>query len=195
MNKALLTAVTLVSFSAASLAVAGTQAAHQGGMYAGAGFGWGQLLDNEKNLDNQSTVTAYKSNYAARADMGYLFNLSSNLLAGAELGYNYFPQVKVADVKANSYMFDALGVVKYYVMSDVNLFGKGGLAYMHSVAKQTGAKDVKTDAFMPELAMGAGYNITPELEATVTYAHAFGWKSNNPSFNTVLAGLDYHFSM
>jgi OOP family OmpA-OmpF porin len=75
------------------------------------------------------------------------------------------------------------------------LFGKGGLAYMHTLTKQTGKKDKKADAFMPELAMGAGYNITPELEATVTYAHAFGWKNNNPSFNTVLAGLDYHFSM
>lgn len=200
MNKALLTALTVASLAATSVAVAGQQDAHQGGLYVGGSAGWGNTVVNEKE-NNVKTTKQLDSNYALRADMGYLFSMSSNLLVGAELGYIYFPEVKVkkSEQKTNLMTFDMLGVVKYYVMSDLNLFGKAGMAYVHREASDIENKKKvvtkKTDGFLPEVAVGAGYNITPALEATVTYAHAFGWDKNNPSFNTVLAGLDYHFSM
>src|SRR3990167_11347139 len=133
MNKVLLTAVTLVSFSAATLAVAGSQdQGHQGGLYVGGSVGAGNLVASESN-SSINGITTHESvstdfNVAARGEVGYLFGVTSNLLVGAEAGYNYFPQVKLAyspiTVKTNAYVFDVLGVAKYFVAENFNVFGK-----------------------------------------------------------------------
>lgn len=229
MNKVLLTAITLVSVSAATWAVAGSQdQGHAGGFYAGAGVGAGNLVNSFSTSSIDGISTRYSDstdfNFAARAEAGYLFGVTSNLLVGAEVGYNYFPKTKLADVtfngksstanittNTNAYVFDALGVAKYFVTENFNVFGKAGLAYVHTVSTTTTTltdssvtpatvtvttEKSKNDAYLPEVAAGVGYNITPALEATVAYNHAFGTgDDNNPGYNMVLAGLDYHFSL
>lgn len=242
MKKVLLTAAALVSFGVASSAIAGgldqsaTQQNIRSGLYAGIAGGWGEVTTPSSMLTNEATVNSSAINMqrtlgrvAARANAGYLFNITNNFLVGPELGYNYLPNTKytyssfnfVNTGKLTDYSLDLLGVGKFYVTNAFNVFGKAGVAYVRQKAKftttnvstaMTQSTALTEDKFLPTVGAGVGYNLSPCVEATATYMHAFGKSrsslqqgvivNNVPtqtfgdaitSYNTVLVGLNYGF--
>lgn len=231
MKKVLLTAAVMVSLNAASFAMAGgaeqkpvSQQAPRGGLYVGVGAGWGALdvpLDSTVGLSGAVSSSQKTNGFSGRVNVGYLAGVSQNMSLGGEAGYTYLPYTTNTVTMTSEdltqtfsrkydprYVLDLLAVAKFYVTSELNVFGKAGIAYVNQ--KQT----VSTEGFyssstdgkvLPELAVGAGYNIAQNLEANLTYAHAFGDNHESqivasttdymPSFNTVMAGLNYTFNM
>lgn len=132
---------------------------------------------------------------------GYLFKINDRLLLGPELGYtgyhsnsyeayDSFPSsTGVSDykLKYSGYNLSLLAVAKYY-FHRFNLLGKAGIAYVNQTA--TASNDyvsaaglskskLTKGAVKPEIAIGLGYDFTPQLGFALTYYHIFG---NTPSF-------------
>ncbi|OGO91448.1 MAG: hypothetical protein A3F10_02185 [Coxiella sp. RIFCSPHIGHO2_12_FULL_42_15] len=235
------TALVSLGAASFAMAGSVEQPAHQdskGGLYVGVGAGWGALTTPSdfynSGLNSSLTSSFQKENgFAGRVNLGYLFSVSNNVLLGLETGYIYLPETTNTLVtNANPsqtlkqeynprYVLDLLGVAKVYVTNQINLFGKAGLAYVsqeYTTSVVTAGNGALVSSYstkqkvLPEVAVGAGYNITDNLEANITYAHAFGSENNAqitdltsatpisnknviPSFNTVMAGLNYTFSL
>ncbi len=192
-----------------------------GGLYVGAAAGYAttttpkNLFEDKNQLNQfyQLTAIGQKSkvdNFAAAAHIGYLFPVTQNFLLGAELGYNYLPENKYTfgiasafpgkdpktalvngTIKYSQYSLDLLGVAKYYVTDEFNIFGKAGIAYVNQKVTQSftngnpGDPDLlkrlpsisSSEAkFLPKVAVGVGYNITQNVELTAQYSHTFGDK-------------------
>ena len=196
--------------------------AHKGGLYVGAGLGYAKtttpknLFEKKNSLGgtgaDEGIAIGQKSkfdHFAAAAHMGYLFPVTQNFLLGAELGYNYLPENKYTfgaagvtapktdlvngTIKYSQYSIDLLGVAKYYVTDEFNIFGKAGIAYVNQKVTQSFTEgnsglDVQdflktlpsissSEAkFLPKVAVGVGYNITQNVELTAQYSHTFGDK-------------------
>lgn len=228
MKKLVLTATAALALSAVSFAMAGGQDQNQvkkhGGVYVGAGLGYADIdVPKGKTTATFPKVDNNFNHFTANAHVGYLASVSQNLLVGAEVGYDYLPTLKSTftdtagdsvETKFTSYDFDFMGVAKYYLTDELNIFGKAGAAYMHSKLEATTTEGnssstvtAKNDGkFEPKVAGGLGYNITPNLEVTAEYDHTFGTnfkdlneastasKSDQPSNNVVLVGLNYYFN-
>ncbi len=236
MKNLILASVAAASLGTASLALAGgpdqpiNTPAPKGGMYAGIGLGVGSL-DMPSDISSDAIVSNQdqKNNMglAGRLDVGYLMDVRSNMLVGAELGYNYLPQTKYTvtyddangtvnnEYKYTQYSVDALGVAKYLMQNGFDIFGKAGVAYVKQTAKLTsGNSAVSKDhlgKILPEVALGAGYAVNSNVEATFTYAHVFGDDIDQVSdvtaatasningqvvsSNTFLFGVDYKFDV
>lgn len=233
MKNLILASVAATSLSAASMAVAGGPAqplnlpAPKGGLYAGLGLGVGALdISSDLITDKAAKNTNQQNNwgFAGRVDVGYLLDITGDVLMGAEVGYNYLPQTKYTfdtgtgtaqqSYKYSDYSFDMLAVAKYLLPENFNVFGKAGVA----VVKQTASleKSGKTTKdhltkVLPEIALGVGYNVNANVETTLTWAHVFGddlsdvknvstataasINSDVPSSNTILIGVDYKFDL
>lgn len=226
MKKVVLTTATLLALGTAGFALAGgpevTPAeapsfSHPSGAYIGGGFGWGALStpdsllsDSIMNFWHITNMKNQANGASFRANAGYLFNITSNALAGVELGYQYLPQSQYTYnypingtnvVTYSDYLYDALVVGKFYVNDQVSLFAKAGAAYVEQKFQQVNDNNINSSKFLPEVAVGAGYALTQNVEANLTYSHGFGHniKDNNttkiPSFNSVLFGLNYSFNV
>jgi opacity protein-like surface antigen len=241
MKKLVLTAVAAAIVGTAPFAaIAGgvdqapsAQQGPQGGLVVGLGIGWGRMempknAVTDQYLKNNAVkyMTHAQSNFAARVHLGYLFKAGDRFLVGPEVGYNYLGDTKYTYTddtykanyaKASDYSFDLLGVGKYYVTQNLDLFGKAGIAVITQKATFEGTPVAKGKVLsytnnktkvLPEVAAGVGYDVTKNIETTVTYAHAFGqdlssvqksqqatFGNDIPSYNTVLVGVDYTFNL
>ena len=208
MKKILLTtgALALAASAYAGGPVMNTVAPAHGTFYAGAGLGWASfyksVVDPEYAQYLGSVYKVTKSGMAARAHFGYLLPISHMAQVGAEVGYTHFPTLKVASttgtIKSKFYGLDLLAVAKFNVTDAMNLFAKAGFIQMNSTANinssETTAR-IKYSEVYTKAALGAGYTIMPNLDATLTYAHVFDIRDVSTSSNSVLAGLDYYFSV
>lgn len=148
--------------------------------------------------DNPSGVTG-------RVALGYLDGnapLNYGLEAGLQ-SYHATWSDSAANLTYNGYNIDLLGVLRYSFNSGINVFGKGGIAYVHQKQEikykafnlegtQSGNK------FAPELALGVGYQFTPQVEVSLSTNTVFaGSPSNSNPVGTnssFLLGLTYHFA-
>lgn len=230
MKNIILASVAAISLGGASMALAGgpdqpiNTPAPNGGFYAGISVGAGALdlpstlLNSIPTVVNQDLQNNW--GFAGRVELGYLMDIRSNMLVGAEIGYNYLPQSKYTfttadvatpdthvngDLKYTDYSFDVLGVAKYLLQDGFNVFGKAGFALVEQTAKGTVDETSFSNDLskvLPEVVIGAGYDINSSVEATVAYAHVFGDDINDsnavneiPSYDTVLFGVDYKFAL
>ena len=231
MKNIILASVAAISLGSASLALAGgpdqpiNTPSPKGGLYAGISVGAGALdmPSDLMNSTNDQTVTNQDRQnnwgFAGRVEVGYLLDMRSDLLVGAELGYNYLPQTKYnltltdttvtpasaqdTTIKYTDYSFDVLGVAKYLLQDGFNVFGKAGFAIVQQAAKTTvdGVSSKNNlSKILPEMVVGTGYEINSNVEATLAYSHVFGDNISNttndiPSSDTILFGVDYKFDV
>ena len=194
MKKILLTtgALALAASAFAGGPVMNAVAPAHGTFYAGAGLGWASF--DLSRIESTTGDKVTKSGMAARVHFGYLLPISHMAQVGAEVGYTHFPTFKVVSTstttKVKSYGLDLLAVAKFNVTDTMNLFGKAGFIQM---SFDNGlAKGSNTYA---KAALGVGYTIMQNLDATLTYAHVFDNSSVSASSNSVLAGVNYYFSV
>ncbi len=195
----------------------GPSQAKHGGLYVGGGLGYASTTMPKKIFADNNSLNAFFAannqknkfdNFAANAHIGYLFPVTQDFLLGAEFGYNYLPENKYTfdvvapgsglnpnpilangTIKYSQYSLDFLGVAKYYITDQLNVFGKAGISYVNQKVSQSFANDKALAAafklpsvskekgkVLPKVAVGLGYNITTNIELTAQYSHTFGSK-------------------
>ena len=101
-----------------------------------------------------------------------------------------------------------LGVAKYNFNRRFNAFGKAGFAYLNETADDQFKvladgtaiykATVRAHTVAPELAIGVGYKLTPNLEANLGLNAIFAGSSDGSNMLTTVAGLTagvtYYFS-
>lgn len=171
-----------------------------GNFYAGAGLGWASMSKAlADSVFSEEGTIAGRTGMAARVHFGYMLPVSHMSQVGAEVGYTHFPDVKKTTnhdlpvtYKLKSYGLDMLAVAKFNVTDTMSLFAKAGFIQLNR------AKHVdpvtKLSSVFGEAALGVGYTVMPNLDATLTYAHVFdhGGEYRN---NSVLAGFCYCFNV
>lgn len=191
----LASAVASLGFASFALADASAKQAN-GGFYVGLGIGTAGLdvpsdLFNDKVFKSAGVEQNLQNNwgFAARVEAGYLKAITSDILLGAELGFNYLPQSQYTydsssedtdgnvtqehgTIKYTDYNIDALLVAKYLLPSQFNVFAKGGFAYVHQKVK---ASDFTlalspTDEMIFSGSEETNSRILPELAAGVGYS-------------------------
>lgn len=213
--------VSLVIASLLSLGLAASANASCGGIYVGGDIGWSDVHQgNFAALSTTALTTASsKSNsdtgLAGRVFGGYQF--TQNL--AAEMGYTRFhnatskssvTNIGITQSTNGTIKEDAVDLVGKAILplqNGFSLYGKLGVAYLRgeNTTKVTTSVpgngsttvSVKQNAHkvLPTFGVGAGYDITQNLTADVSYMRIqkTGNSSNLKSTDFVGAGLTYSF--
>lgn len=167
---------------------------------------------------------------AGRIFAGYLWLAGEKGHLGAEIGYGKHPnrtytfsfedeeslepEMITTEVKFKGYYLDLLGVAKYNFTPQINAFVKGGIAYVHQTVTIEGdttffslffgdidIEKATLNKFLPEAAIGVGYDINRNFSVDLSYSHIFGEAINLPmpifgaaSVNTLMLGVTAHFN-
>ena len=136
-----LTAATLVALSgsafAATVTTAVPAASNNNPFYVGVLGGYGKV--NDKFGGAGSTVTENKNK-------GFDFGVNGGYMAtqnfGAEIGYQQYANVKLGNGQElkNNYNIHLAGVAVMPIASNLNVFGKLGIADVHTSAKGAGQR-------------------------------------------------------
>ncbi len=141
---------------------------------------------------------------AGRLAIGY--KITSN--AALELGYLQIPRAKFSVnpenvfTKQNALDIAAKGMLP--ITSNVNIYGKVGVAYLTTelgITSPSEAKDnlnskqgISKRQWAPEVAVGMGYDITPNVTVDTSLTHIQTVGSNPPGNIDFLAvGVGYNF--
>lgn len=220
--------VASVSAFAGGLDMAAVPAAHPAHFYAGAQAGYAVHYGFDKlgnGVGNKATVqSAYskeQGDFAARLYGGYLFNQ----YLGLEMGFGTFGSQKFSakltytSLKGEAYNYktharfgvDADVVGQLPLFDSMFLFGKAGMAYVDYKTKSINDDTLNVShwQWMPRAELGLGYNIAPNMAATLSYAQYFsmhgagkvtkptshndGFKKFSPSFGVAALGFTYSF--
>jgi outer membrane immunogenic protein len=181
----------LVITTAATILASGAVIAKPG-TYIGANLGIGGIQTKKMDTEGLSNYKFNINGLAGRVNAGHLFGQNS-FNYGIEVGYAMYQSNKytIGDTASfiyKGYNIDILGVAQYNFNSNWNIFSKAGVAYVHQ--KTTTSEDKffnpYTDSknkFLPEVAIGGGYEFDNGLGLNLTFSHIFG---NNPEqFNSV----------
>lgn len=169
------------------------------------------------NMGEDSSRIDFKGNfYTLRASGGALWDTCTPWEYGVEAGIADFPRLaKETETFDNAYekatvkgySIDLLGVAKYNFNRRFNAFGKAGFAYLNeTVDDQLKLNDgttiyratMRAHTVAPELAIGVGYKLSPNLEANLGLNAIFAGSSDGTNILTTVAGLTagvtYYFS-
>tara|TARA_B100001248_G_scaffold262563_1_gene259446 strand:- start:11042 stop:11641 length:600 start_codon:yes stop_codon:yes gene_type:complete len=191
-----------------ALSVACVTALHAEGFYTQFELGAGRL--HGKPTFDQVANTSYdngpSNEFVAAIAVGYQFDITDSFSFGPELGYKYVGKSTVKidgdeDFSQKLDIVDLLGVATYHATDKVDVFGKAGIAVTHDDVSDTVAgQTVSDDAtrVLPELALGAGYSVTENIQVIGTVSHIFGKafddnEKNVPSVTMATVGLKYMF--
>lgn len=127
---------------------------------------------------------------------GYLMHLDNGFAVGPQVGFSYYGGIKSnpLDLKINLYSINVYAVGRYK-FEQYYLSGRLGAVY--GIASGDGAKS----SLLFAAGLGAGYFITKNFSAGITYDHIFGKSCNGvsssefkfPAINAVGVTVDYHF--
>ena len=165
--------------------------------------------------NNAQDTNLANNGLAGRLAIGYQFNPNFAL----EAGYLRLGSKKVEgsllkehrkdtlQLQQNAIDFVGKGIIP--ISSNVNLYGKLGVAYLTTDVEGkvpgTGSRpDVKGDLnkaanlshhkFAPEAAIGVSYDITPNVSVDTSWTHIQPLGSNKPgNIDFVAVGVDYNF--
>lgn len=165
------------------------------GLVLGVQGGYGKVADVSRNdLDNASN-----GNVFGGAIIGFDFALSHAISFGVESGYDYgYHVIKDDDSDMNYQMIPVLGTLKFTLPFGLQLFGKGGMAYVTERANiDNSGFTITTDAWKPMAAAGAAYTYK-NWTVFAQYQYIFGNKEINnkdqvSKFNALTAGVTYTF--
>lgn len=147
-----------------------------------------------------------------RLSAGYLWDIADCLKLGVEAGLsgNQNVDLKVDGTKIAKYKrfgVDALAVVDYNITSEFDVFAKAGATYAHqrltSNNEVVDLNDITgTHArIVPKAVIGAGYNVTENVNVNMSLNHEFQRNTSNtffaksaPGATSLLAGIKYTFS-
>ncbi|WP_108652750.1 outer membrane beta-barrel protein [Dongshaea marina] len=159
------------------------------GPYVKGELGW---ADQDSSGDNMLSGRT-NSDLGGRVAAGYNFDLNPKVSVAPEIGYGYYGKGSKDGTDAKYHALDLSGVGTYHLNEKIDLFGKAGMAYK-SVDFEHGSWTETSDDYngwTPLVGVGAGYNLTPQLQAQVTYTHMFEHQSY--ALDSVMAGLKYNF--
>lgn len=167
----------------------------EGGLQGGVKYQDSQFLDKNKD-----------SGWATRLFVGSKWDNTSAFKHGVEVGINKYETLnaqlnmplnkQILNTNLKRQGLDVLGVIDYSMPQNVDLFAKGGVAYI----KQTGetsvktyshdpvgaifqhadlvheekVADVKQSRILPKAVVGAGYNFSSKHSVNVNYSYVFG---------------------
>lgn len=204
-------ALAVASAALASVAFAGGYAAapqqSASGAYVEGMFGGANRTNNLFNHNGKVDGEKHANwGWALGLDAGYQFNKA----LAAELGGFWVSKSTTknddgSDYKVGNWLGYAAGRVNVPLMSQVDLFMKGGLGWNHSTTTKSGASS--KNGFTPVFGVGLDYNINPNLYVSGAYTY-FGasWNSDAADANgdkaaktarvqLLTIGLGYRFQM
>lgn len=176
-------------------------------------------------IDGSSINFSGPTGYAGRGSVGYLWG-GNDFNYGLEGGVGYFPHATLKDhgtitfytssgastipvdstLTYSGTQTDILGVLKYTFNCGFDLFAKAGAAYLNqdatekfSIGSVSTQASHSGDRWAPEVAIGAGYQMSPAWEINVTESSVLvsqNVSANNAvaTTNMLLVGLTYHFA-
>lgn len=167
-----------------------------------------------------ATLHHKRKHFGGAVAFGYNYDLTSQFGLGVEAGWGYYGKIKITtpgvDDADEFTAWDVAGVGTWHLEPSIDLFVKGGMAEVNSQSNwlvtssggQSNSVIVTANRWKPLAAIGAGYNITPSIQANITYTHIFGddveadntpaglFGSNDnqvPRLDSLLIGLTYRF--
>ena len=165
------------------------------GLVLGVQGGYGKVADMSRtDFDNASN-----GNVFGGAIVGFDFALSHTVSFGVESGYDYgYHIIKDNDSNLNYQMIPVLGTLKFTLPFGLQLFGKGGMAYVTEKTNigNTGLS-ATANAWKPMAAAGAAYTYQ-DWTVFAQYQYVFGDSEVNnkdqvSKFNALTAGVTYTF--
>jgi opacity protein-like surface antigen len=141
------------------------------------------IFDNKDNLGLSGRVSG-----------GYLWNTKDCINLGVEAGVNaYDDKQDKKQINRSRMGIDALAVADMYVAPRVDVFAKAGTSYseQETTNKVSHIRVVRHN-FVPKAAVGAGYDLTDNMNLNVSYQHEFQ-RSQLNAITSVMAGLKYRF--
>ncbi|MBY0544398.1 MAG: porin family protein [Gammaproteobacteria bacterium] len=219
-NKAVLLAVS-------ALGLCSSVYAADNGLYAGAQLGYANIDNSVSSLDVSSTplninghyvgqVSGFKNpsvdngDIGGRAYLGYQFNRYFSLEAGytqyADTDVNNIAGFHNQDISLYEGAIDTVGKFSLPIGKRVNLYAKGGAAYVMTQGVDSSINQVirplnvsssfetsttNIDEFRPTYGFGASFDITNHLSTDVSWSQIVGG-NNIPTTNFTALGLSYH---
>lgn len=174
----------------------------------------GQVGYADTHMDSKVSKHLSNNGLAGRVALGYQFNQNF----AVETGYLQLDQKKVnidptsqvhnTSIKLQQNAIDFVGKGIIPLSSNINVYGKLGLAYVSSnidITTKVGAFPTTTidlnDAahvakhkWAPEAAIGVSYDITPNVSLDTSWTHIQPLGSNKPgNIDFVAVGVGYNF--
>lgn len=204
--------IAISSLAAASLIIT-TNANALTGVYVNGQLGYANQTANS-SLDTLSLDDRSKKHFGYNMFLGYNVDLDEQFSLAGEIGYGDYGQTEWENssnsnsLSADQSAFLLLGVGRYRLNPLFSTYLKAGFAFGRTKIDTDGAitiEDGETSEtfnnteFMT--ALGASYNVTPELAANLEWQHIFGDKITSDAvnrFQTVdafMLGLTYTFAV
>ncbi len=150
------------------------------------------------NSESESFPSAF------RFAVGYNHDLYESLGIGLDVAYGRYGKqtytYSTGDMYVRTRTLEIAALLQWHVNSQWDVIGKLGGLRQTSQISGVNAQSNET-LISPEISVGAAYNFTQHVAATMTYAHVFGDQMSTlddlankvPSLNEFLIGLRYTF--
>lgn len=198
LKKILITSV----LTASSCTVMNANAALPVGLYVSGQIGYAETHMKSRVKNNSANFS--NDGLAGRIALGY--KVTPNF--GLEVGYLQLPNAKfnIGSVsfsnKQNAIDIDVKGILP--ITSNVNIYGKLGVAYLTTQLEAKSSKGTTIDlnsvqgidkhTWAPEVAIGMGYDITSNVTVDTSLTHIQPMGNNRPGNIDFLAvGVAYNF--
>lgn len=167
-------------------------------------------FDFNNNPFSNVLENGHERHMNARLGAGYLWDVNERLKMGAESGFNRYAHIKeplkisaeLYSTHLSRWSLDGLAVVDFYTTPALDLFAKVGFAYINqkSSVEIDGYKLIHEEKrVVPKLALGTGYQLTPNLNAHLSLHHEFAHSHSKTvasvlSASALLIGVNYAFA-
>lgn len=164
----------LATMALAATALAAAAPAMAGAMYAGADVGYSRM---------GGLGLTDKSGALGSVYLGY----QADKTLGAELGYTRLGDVKAGSATVHPEMMTLQGVVTKEVMHNVNVFAKGGAAFVHTRG------DARSSKWAPVVGVGAEYEFSKNVSGVAQLQYVHKPVSVGGNFVNTSVGMKYKF--
>lgn len=184
--------ISTLSFSASSLQAA-PYVSGQVGFY---GQGNNNFVDNLFNHNSDRQLTGRVAG-GYEWEMDYFYNI------GLEVGLNGYKNASVAightelNLTGHRASADLLGVVNVFATPEINVFAKGGFAYVKQKFpahyQNTPFISIHESNVVPKVEIGTGYNLLDNVNVNFSLNHEFKNSDFAPAASALLVGVQYSF--
>ncbi len=207
----------VLSTTVLGVSVLGAMAANAAapGLYVTGQIGYSDNNMKIETKDNIPNNDISRAGLAGRVAVGYQFNQNFAVEAGYfRIGQKkatvvklinwprWRPRVATGNLTYDQNAIDLLVKGIYPVATNLNLYGKLGVAYLTTNANFNSSDEdfnlnldnIAKRKFAPEAAIGVSYDITPNVSLDTSWTHIHTIGRNQPgSINFIAVGLGYNF--